>query len=758
MPTSLAGPFIWNPAVIAKLDEVDPKGCVASGPLVFGCLIQGQLPEGEQQALDDARANPFNLDVARIIRATVDSDLEEYRESDEANDFPDGDPNVLKPSFLTGRYSRIELVGVVNRMDRSFIRNDLDGVEQHDSCGEISVIYRFSYQRYGETVSRLPVTMNVVFPAVPVEVTAGAQTCQDVAKRWRHELEADPNRNAEEVVTDLMDPETGVLSIVAGQAIRRIELNMQAYRIKVSGDTTDLGSTARYIIRVFRWDPKEKVFLPSVLLNQIDRARLLGDLDGDANSCDPGTKKVISRQKLVDYLTSPAVLGDIDYGTLNIPQEFLACRAVSVSPGGGARSGNQPFWNSPEPSAQIITDKAMADAMIAYESDPKTQFSFMKSVEDMRTRLNESTCSGCHQSRAIAGFHFPGADRVGAPSANSVFLPGSPQFYADQPRRLEILQKRALGETVAQYDLASGYASRPLNRFQTELAGTELLGGWGGACVMPGALGETQRQWTCQPDLECRVLFESPNAPDIGTCVPKEGFEIGDAMQAGTVTTKRFGVDKYARTDPAKVATVGGNRQTLLKVPDELSDPQGNSYYVAHQEWFAGSPDVAVTDIKTARVKRDSQTGGFPAGMLRLSECVGLPDEATCGLVASPGFADCIENVGETETLESCFAKRTAYAGLRACDATSPCRDDYICLSPLGYSLANGKERYETRAARVAGLQDPNLEFGQKMPDSDWLGRNGGTGDPRGVCIPPYFVMQFRVDNHPTPKGTGLAP
>ena len=70
LPASLAGPFIWEPAVIARLDQIDPKGCIASGPLVFGCLIQGQLPESEQQALDDARANPFNLDVARIIRAT----------------------------------------------------------------------------------------------------------------------------------------------------------------------------------------------------------------------------------------------------------------------------------------------------------------------------------------------------------------------------------------------------------------------------------------------------------------------------------------------------------------------------------------------------------------------------------------------------------------------------------------------------------------------------------------------------------------
>ncbi|MGO7443639.1 hypothetical protein ACC668_02910 [Rhizobium ruizarguesonis] len=62
---------------------------------------------------------------------------------------------------------------------------DPNGLE----CGEISAIYRFAYEgRLPATVigqrdyrSRLPVTMNVVFPARPWSKTV---TCSQVARRW----------------------------------------------------------------------------------------------------------------------------------------------------------------------------------------------------------------------------------------------------------------------------------------------------------------------------------------------------------------------------------------------------------------------------------------------------------------------------------------------------------------------------------------------------------------------------------------------
>src|SRR5215218_6932983 len=716
LPEKLRGPFIARPDVVQRLDHLDPGGdCDKSGKLVFACLIQALAKKSEQEAPAGPLSNPFNLRVAGDIAKTIAADLAELDDGGE-----DGNRTALNAKFFTHPLSRIELVGIVNRIDRQFIKDLVPGAEDHDRCGEISVIYRFSYSLHaGDVQSRLPVTMNVVFPAVPRDKPAGASNCREVAARWVAELARPADRSAEQVVADLTDPASGVLAPLTGTDIERLELNMQAYRIK-------------------------------------------------AGSCEPGKSKPMSKADFQAYLARPEVLSDIDNGTLNIEQKYLACRATTVSPGGPHRSKNQPFWNAPTAALSIISDAQITAAVNAALS-PTRQFSFMKSADDVRTRLNELACSGCHQARAIAGFHFPGADRADTAASNAVLLPGSPHFFGDQPRRLKILHRLAAGETLVRNDLAASYAARPLNKLQAELEGTELIGGWGGACLMEPTLTQSQRKWTCRAGLACTPLFKSANAPGLGTCAPKPdgpagdaaclsrtGRQIGDAMQCGTVTTKAHGVDRYLRTDPPRETppewTDRAKRKTLI--PDERLPPGApaeNTYYAAHQEFFEGNDSDATPKPLLFVNRRNAQTGGFPSGMLRLSECKGLPPEATCGLLAATGFNKCLAQVAEGERkLGDCFVQRTAYSGVRACDAATPCRDDYICLRPIGYDAANGHEKFLKRKAGVAGHLDPE-DFGQKEPDGAWLGRNGGKGDPRGLCIPPYFVFQFRSDGHPSP-------
>jgi hypothetical protein len=135
--------------------------------------------------------------------------------------------------------------------------------------------------------------------------------------------------------------------------------------------------------------------------------------------------------------------------------------------------------------------------------------------------LRQLSCSGCHQARAIAGFHFPGADRAETPVSNAVYLPGSPHFYGDQVRRIVILERLAAGDRLNRYQLAMSYASRPLNKFRPQMSGTQLIGGWGGACLLPEQRKAGRRQWDCLPGLTCATLFESPNAPGMGTCLPE---------------------------------------------------------------------------------------------------------------------------------------------------------------------------------------------------------------------------------------------
>lgn len=95
---------------------------------------------------------------------------------------------------------------------------------------------------------------------------------------------------------------------------------------------------------------------------------------------------------------------------------------------------------------------------------------------------------------------------------------------------------------------------------------------------------------------------------------------------------------------------------------------------------------------------------GFPQGMCATS-CSQLRADEGCGaIVALRPFNDCI---ARGEPFPECMARTAGPAGLRACSAEAPCRDDYIC----------------TRARQQGG-----------------------------VCIPPYFLFQLRVDGHVVPR------
>jgi hypothetical protein len=615
--------------------------------------------------------------------------------------------------------------------------------------------------------------MNVIFPAIPRSKPVNGSTCAEVAQRWVKEVSRSHDRSAQEVVDSLTNPNDGVISLIDGREIERIELNMQVYRIPTVADNTDLGSTAEYVIRVFRWNPVQNRFTPSFLTNQIDRAKILGNSHGDANSCESDGRKrtpLISKQRFLDYIFSPAVLSDIDNGSVNIPEEFLACRAVSATPGGPHRSGNNLFWDACNgrdqdssvcKEQQILDDDQIAKALDAARSS-KRKFSYIKSPADFRLRLGELTCSGCHQARAIAGFHFPGAERDGTAAANSVLVPGSPHFYGDLVRRKRIIERLAAGGNLTNYDMAPGYGSRPLNKLKSELQNTELLGGWGGVCLAKSEWETSQRHWGCKQGLECVALFESDNASGLGTCVPPNSAkQIGDYLQTGTISSSAFGEDQYCRNTPQHpwpCDPKDKRRDTRIESTLPENPPAGNSFYGSHQEYYhgigVGDCTAAENTEQCARERRDARTGGFPAGMLRLSECLGLPNEATCALIASNGFTECLEKAGDgTKRIESCFVETTSYAGIRACDANHPCRDDYVCLAPMGYNFFNAQEKFD---ARKKVVDYSPTDFGQRKPDDAWLMRNDKNGDRRGVCIQAYFALQFRSDKHPTPMSEAV--
>ena len=92
--------------------------------------------------------------------------------------------------------------------------------------------------------------------------------------------------------------------------------------------------------------------------------------------------------------------------------------------------------------------------------------------------------------------------------------------------------------------------------------------------------------------------------------------------------------------------------------------------------------------------------GGFPGGMCALDCDAATPDEA-CGLI--PILKDFNGCVARGIPFDRCILDNADPAAMRACDADHTCRDDFIC--------AKSKSK-------------------------------------RGVCIPPYFLFQLRVDGH----------
>ena len=72
----------------------------------------------------------------------------------------------------------------------------------------------------------------------------------------------------------------------------------------------------------------------------------------------------------------------------------------------------------------------------------------IRSVGGFERRLNDMTCSGCHQTRGIGGFHFPGVDWMAAKPSNSAVVPASPHFFGDQVRRRDILDALGIGQSA----------------------------------------------------------------------------------------------------------------------------------------------------------------------------------------------------------------------------------------------------------------------------------------------------------------------
>ncbi|MCC6137883.1 MAG: hypothetical protein IT287_04575 [Bdellovibrionaceae bacterium] len=611
--------------------------------LLFVCSASAQIKAEQGLALTDSahlaeiEASGFSLSNI-ILQSAAANEMDNEKLSDVA---------VLKPvitnlkaelaalavkkkeinfdqNFLNSPKARFILVGIINRIDRGYHSESL--------CGEIRFIYRLEYDLIdnGKAVrSRLPITLNVIFRG---GLSEASSHCSEFAKSWL-------KMNASSSVADWTKVGPLSANFFSYTRLQSLEFNVQAVR-EGSENSENFGGRAQYLLKVYDWNGNK--FEESTLENQIDRAALI--------------KNPKLLKELKSWILDPANLTSLDEGTIVLPKKFLAKRAVSIAPGGLARSQNRPYYD-------LFKSEDFKDL-------PFQQWEQIKSKNGLIRRLNDTTCTGCHQTRAVGGFHFSGLDPSGKYPGNSVFLPGSPHFMGDLPRRLSIVKAVANGEVSVDY--SRGFAARPQARRSQVLRGTGLLNGWSAPCS--NGKDPSFKDWTCANGFVCKNLLDVQDDSEIGMCL-NETQKIGDPCEFGKTKTTSYGVDKFERT---------GNRKIVDLDPKKtMCSPQSQD--------------------------KGTKTGGFLNGNIRTLSCQdgpgegGLPPEANCGPLpaAKPGFNACIGK----KNFDDCLREFSMGVGLRGCDDKNPCRDDYICAE--------------------------------------------GFTPERGICAPPYFLFQFRVDGHP---------
>ncbi|MGY8711737.1 hypothetical protein RAD16_38885 [Bradyrhizobium sp. 18BD] len=395
------------------------------------------------------------------------------------------DVQLFDRANLKSPDTRFVLAGIVNRMDRAYV--------SEESCGEIRLIYRLARFENkpdgGKTATRLPMTFNLVMKARDArqsDANGKPVTCAEVARRWLD--------NGDWL---------GLIGSSSDAMLDRIETNIQ---VSIAPKSALHDFRSDYLLKVFKYNAATKTFGESTLENQIDRDRIVAD---DA-----------LRRDFRDWLLAPENLREFDRGTVLIPEKFLAKAAVVPTPAGLDASALQPEFGMMQGEGNdepVFTDDNVVGAL--KQAAARGDMQNIRSVAGFQRRLNDVTCAGCHQTRGIGGFHFPGVDWLADKPSNSTIVPASPHFFGDQVRRRDILTAFAAGKRP---DFSRGFASRPQTRGSAELAGTEYQDGWGAHCSLQNAGSGTPDRsftsWSCAKGLTCQAAAASSR---IGMCFIK---------------------------------------------------------------------------------------------------------------------------------------------------------------------------------------------------------------------------------------------
>ena len=499
---------------LSPLSPAQGQPLLERGAAIIDSIALRELdrgPFGLARMLVGAQSEPlagsalFALPAIAPIRKSLDDEFERYlqrHKAERSNDTigvgPQFDFQLFDRDPLYSGTTRFVLAGIVNRMDRVYVAPA--------SCGEIRLIYRLTevdappVGDHGASV-RLPMTLNLVLKAKAdhaADAKGVALTCADIARRWLQS--ADWTLTGAALAEKLLSDD-GPLARIGPDNIERIETNLQLAHVAPSPGHE---FRADYLLKVFDYNPQTKVFEEATLENQINRERLLSD------------ERL--KRDFRKWLLDPAHLAEFDRGTVLIPKQFLATRAVVPTPIGFSASSLQPaFWMvQGEGESPVFSED---DVVTALQRTTARGIGLqnIRSVAGFERRLNDITCAGCHQTRGIGGFHFPGVDWMATNPSNTTIVPASPHFFGDQVRRRDILSAIRDGKEA---DYSRGFSDRPQRRGSGELAGTEYDDGWGAHCYrLHGEVADDNdpsfASWSCAKGLSCQVMSE---ASRMGMC------------------------------------------------------------------------------------------------------------------------------------------------------------------------------------------------------------------------------------------------
>lgn len=509
--------LVLGGAAFARASDLAPleRGAAIIDPLALRSLDAGRLGLARMLMPTHSADAPlmngelFALPSMAGVQKSLDQEFARYiarhakdRPGETIGVAPSFDVQLFNRAALFSPDTRFVLAGIVNRMDRAYVAPD--------DCGEIRLIFRLTQTgagRIGEAMvsPRLPMTLNLVLKARGPGRTGAdgaAISCAEIARRWL--ATADLKETGSELAARLTE-KGGALAMIAPENILRIETNLQ---IAHAPKTAARDFRTDYLMKVFDYSAQSGRFEEAPLENQIDRERLLSDAD-------------LGRE-LKAWLLDPVRLRELDRGTVLIPERFLARRAIAPTPVGFAASQLLPAFGlvagEDGAASPVFSDSDIVGAL-AKAAARGMKLDNIRSVAGFARRLNDITCAGCHQTRGIGGFHFPGVDWMAARPSNAVVVPASPHFFGDQVRRRDILAAFADDRKP---DLSRGFSSRPQLRGSSELAGTEYEDGWGAHCYLqhakPAENDPSFRSWTCAEGLACEPMTE---ASRMGMCFVK---------------------------------------------------------------------------------------------------------------------------------------------------------------------------------------------------------------------------------------------